>query len=70
MTSQGIKAAQKRPAQPAQPAQDLFGDQTHRKGNIATKQKKSSPMKRLRTKGAPSQTQPSCTRDLEATRAT
>ena len=67
MTSQGIKAAQKRPAQPAQ---DLLGSQRHKRANIATKQKKSSPMKRLRTKGAPSQTQPSCTRDLEATRAT
>ena len=66
MTSQGIKAAQKRPAQPAQ---DLLGSQTHRRGNMATKQK-SCPLKRHRTKRAPSQTQPSCTTNLEATRAT
>ena len=67
MTSQGKKPAQKRPAQPAQ---DLLGSQRHKRANIATKQKKSSPMKRLSTKGAPSQTQPSYTTDLEATRAT
>ena len=63
MTSKGKKAAKKRPAQ------DLFGGQTHRKGNMATKQK-NSPLKRHRTRSAPSQTQPSYTTDLEATRAT
>ena len=63
MTSDGKKAAKKRRAQ------DLFGGQTHRKGNMATKQK-NSPLKRHRTKSAPSQTQPSYTTDLEATRAT
>ena len=63
MTSEGKKAAKKRPAQ------DLFGGQTHRKGNMATKQK-NSPLKRHRTRSAPSQTQPSYTTDLEATRAT
>ena len=63
MTSKGKKAAKKRSAQ------HLFGGQTHRKGNMATKQK-NSPLKRHRTNSAPSQTQPSYTTDLEATRAT
>ena len=63
MTSDGKKAAKKRRAQ------DLFGGQTHRKGNMATKQK-NSPLKRRRTRRAPSQTQPSCTTHLEVTGAT
>ena len=66
MTSQGKKPAQKRPAQPAQ---DLLGSQRHKRGNIQSTQKKNT-IKRRRMSTAHSQKQPSCTTELEATRAT
>jgi hypothetical protein len=61
MTSKGKKAA-KNP-------HGLYGRETHRKGNMQSKQKK-SPLKRRRMSTAHSQTQPSCSTDLDPTGAT